>query len=155
MVSMKGRPASPFWGRAVKYAAPIHSPSHSVRLYWPMTPASDALTASARGGRRGNRTAAAAPSSCAAPGYSGEDVVQARRAGLRRHDLLIGLLAGPVPERQQDLHQRVGEPEYAQSPAQDICHCRGPAAERDHAHTYLLPGRAGKPASHLRTLGIP
>src|SRR5260221_12291116 len=50
----------------------------------------------------------------------GEEVVQSWRARLRRHDLLIPLAAGPVSERDQDLDQRVGEPEHPECPPQGI-----------------------------------
>jgi Cytochrome C biogenesis protein transmembrane region len=67
-VSMESRPFIVSWGMAVKKAAPIHSPSHSTRLHWLMTPASAAAVASSRGSRRGNKTTPAIAYSRAAPG---------------------------------------------------------------------------------------
>jgi len=65
----------------------------------------------------------------------GQEVVQARRAGLRRHDLLIPLVGGPVAERDQDLDQRVGEPEHTERPAQGTGH-GGPAAGAELCQTH-------------------
>jgi ribosomal protein S14 len=71
-------------------------------------------------------------------------ILGARRARLRRHDLLVPLIGGAVAERDQDLHGCVGEPERAETPAQHVrpradCELR----ESHFLASVLSPARLG------------